>query len=80
MAHDGRVHERAGPEPLEAPQRLTRFRTATPPAPPLWRGAGTVSARRLDSTKNTSRRFCSLACQNRAKSAAYRQKQCSRPG
>lgn len=28
----------------------------------------------LDVTKNTSRRFCSLACQNRAKSAAYRQK------
>jgi predicted RNA-binding Zn ribbon-like protein len=28
----------------------------------------------LDATKNTSRRFCSLACQNRAKSAAYRSK------
>jgi predicted RNA-binding Zn ribbon-like protein len=28
----------------------------------------------LDVTKNASRRFCSLACQNRAKSAAYRQK------
>ncbi|MFB9184469.1 CGNR zinc finger domain-containing protein [Dactylosporangium sucinum] len=32
----------------------------------------------LDATKNTSRRFCSLACQNRAKSAAYRQKQRSK--
>lgn len=28
----------------------------------------------LDATKNISRRFCSLACQNRTKSAAYRQK------
>jgi predicted RNA-binding Zn ribbon-like protein len=28
----------------------------------------------LDVTKNASRRFCSLGCQNRAKSAAYRQK------
>lgn len=34
----------------------------------------------LDSTKNASRRFCSLGCQNRAKSAAYRQKQRHRPG
>ncbi|GAA3267038.1 MULTISPECIES: CGNR zinc finger domain-containing protein [Dactylosporangium] len=33
----------------------------------------------LDSTKNASRRFCSLACQNRAKSAAYRQKRRDRP-
>jgi len=28
----------------------------------------------LDATKNASRRFCSLACQNRAKSSAYRLK------
>jgi predicted RNA-binding Zn ribbon-like protein len=33
----------------------------------------------LDSTKNASRRYCSLACQNRAKSAAYRQKRRDRP-
>ncbi|WP_433210805.1 CGNR zinc finger domain-containing protein [Dactylosporangium sp. CS-047395] len=34
----------------------------------------------LDSTKNASRRFCSLACQNRAKSAAYRQKRREQAG
>jgi len=34
----------------------------------------------LDSTKNNSRRFCSLACQNRAKSAAYRQKRRDQAG
>ncbi|WP_432831768.1 CGNR zinc finger domain-containing protein [Dactylosporangium sp. CA-092794] len=34
----------------------------------------------LDSTKNASRRFCSLACQNRAKSSAYRQKLRDRAG
>ncbi|UWP81949.1 CGNR zinc finger domain-containing protein [Dactylosporangium fulvum] len=28
----------------------------------------------LDATKNGSRRFCSLGCQNRAKSAAYRRR------
>ncbi|WP_432980114.1 CGNR zinc finger domain-containing protein [Dactylosporangium sp. CA-233914] len=33
----------------------------------------------LDSTKNASRRFCSLACQNRAKSSAYRQKRRDQP-
>jgi predicted RNA-binding Zn ribbon-like protein len=37
--------------------------------------ARTCDAYYLDSTKNTSRRFCSLACQNRTKSAAYREKQ-----
>jgi predicted RNA-binding Zn ribbon-like protein len=36
--------------------------------------AETCDAYFLDVTKNTSRRFCSLSCQNRAKSAAYRQK------
>lgn len=34
----------------------------------------------LDATKNTSRRFCCLACQNRAKSAAYRAKRRPPPG
>lgn len=36
--------------------------------------AGACDAYFLDVTKNVSRRFCCLACQNRAKSAAYRQK------
>lgn len=42
--------------------------------------ADTCDAYYLDSTKNASRRFCSLACQNRAKSAAYRQKRRDQPG
>jgi predicted RNA-binding Zn ribbon-like protein len=42
--------------------------------------ADSCDAYYLDSTKNASRRFCSLACQNRAKSAAYRQKRRHRPG
>ncbi|MER7275375.1 CGNR zinc finger domain-containing protein [Dactylosporangium sp. NPDC000244] len=42
-------------------------------------GADSCDAYYLDSTKNASRRFCSLACQNRAKSAAYRQKRREQP-
>ncbi|MFI5914705.1 CGNR zinc finger domain-containing protein [Dactylosporangium sp. NPDC051541] len=41
--------------------------------------AETCDAFYLDATKNASRRFCSLACQNRAKSAAYRQKRRVQP-
>jgi predicted RNA-binding Zn ribbon-like protein len=33
----------------------------------------------IDLSKNRSRRFCSIACQNRAKAAAYRQRQSTRP-
>jgi predicted RNA-binding Zn ribbon-like protein len=32
-----------------------------------------------DDTRNGSRRFCSLACQNRAKAASYRARKASRP-
>ncbi|MFC7714462.1 CGNR zinc finger domain-containing protein [Nonomuraea recticatena] len=38
---------------------------------PILRGGGCESVF-FDTTRNASRRFCGLSCQNRAKASAYR--------